>query len=225
MPFCSALYRLALNLNSQKRAKLCSSHVVCMYIHVCMRQGTDLSRSRMGVFNYGKKEGKFWDVSEGVCHLQNPQGKSWRYQGVAPSVAKRFPACNAGSPPSVSALLYDCKAQLYCHLCFSSPLLSYIFHELTSHFLSLGCHKFTSVTHRINILLSALRKRDWHPTAPRQKADQTWLHGAFDRMLWPSCSSDGSSTWGGGRFSKTFGYRLRKQHRASRLFLAHMCVC
>lgn len=57
-------------------------------------------------------------------------------------------------------------------------------------FLSLRCHKFPGITHRINVPLCALRKRDWHPTVPRQKPDQTWLHGVFDRMLWPTHFSD-----------------------------------
>jgi len=114
----------------------------------------------------------FWDVSEGVCHLQNPRGRTGRYQGVVPSVAKLFPTYNTRSPPSVPALLHDCKAQFYCHLCFSHPLISSSVHELTS-FLGLGCHKFTSVTHKINVPLGALRKRDWRPTASRQKADRT----------------------------------------------------
>ena len=107
-------------------------------MHACTwastRQGADLARSRMGAFNYGWEERRFWDVFEGVCHLQNPQGRTWRYQGVVPSVAERFPACNARSPPSVPALLHDRKAQFYCHLCFSHSLISSFLHELPSHF-------------------------------------------------------------------------------------------
>lgn len=78
-----------------------------------------------------------------------------------PSEAELIPAHNAGSRPHVPAHLHDSTAPFYCNL-FLSPI--YFFYAIIKlSFLSLGCHKFTSMTHRINVSCGALSKGDWHP--------------------------------------------------------------
>lgn len=166
----------------------------CVYC-ASTRQGADEARSRMGDYNCGWEKrgllGRFW----GGLHTPNPQER--KDMGAVSSVAEWFTVCNARSTLLSQPCFVITRLSftvIFVFLTHLFPFFFFFFAWISLSFLSLGCHKFTSVTHRINVPLSALGRRDWHPPAPRQKSSRTRFCGLAGYCDKPTLVTG----WGGG---------------------------
>lgn len=143
--------------------------------------GGDLAGSRMGVFNGGREEkcaGVSLHGSATSAVLKSGHGGAGEPCPLQPSGSQHM---------MVGVLLLSQHSFMIAELSFTvivvsltslflypSPLFFFSFFALINlSFLSLRCCKCSSVTHKINVPHRAVRKRGWHPAAPRQKANRT----------------------------------------------------